>query len=57
MPLNTHLIAIEMNPEPFLLSQIIHLFQNFVHLKEIVTFPYNFGHNKKFLPKFQILVV
>ena len=57
MPLNTQLIAIEMNPKPFLLSQIIHLFQNCLHLKKIVTFPYNFGHHKHFPPKFQILVV
>ena len=57
MPLNTQLIAIEMNPKPFFLSQIIHLFQNCVHLKKIVTFPYNFGHHKHFPPKFQILVV
>ena len=46
-----------MNPKPFLLSQIIHLFQNCLHLKKIVTFPYNFGHNKHFPPKFQIVVV
>ena len=57
VPLNTQLIAIKMNPKPFLLSQIIHLFQNCVHLKKIVTFPSNFGHYKHFPPKFQILVV
>ena len=57
MPLNTQLIAIKMNPKLFLLSQIIHLFQNCVHSKKIVTFQYNFGHYEHFLPKFQILVV
>ena len=57
MPLHTQLIAIEMNPKLFLLSQIIHLFQNCVHSKKIVTFQYNFGHYEHFLPKFQILVV
>ena len=57
MPLNTQLIAIEKNPKPFLLSKIIHLFQNCLHLKKIVTFLYNFGHHKHFPPKFQILVV
>ena len=46
-----------MNPKLFLLSQIIHLFQNCVHSKKIVTFQYNFGHYEHFLPKFQILVV
>ena len=57
MLLNTQLLAIELNPKPFLLSQIIHLFQNCVHSKKIVTFQYNFGHYEHFLPKFQILVV
>ena len=57
MPLHTQLIAIKMNPKLFLLSQIIHLFQNCVHSKKIVTFQYNFGHYEHFLPKFQILVV
>ena len=57
MPLDTQLIAIEMNPKLFLLSQIIHLFQNCVHLKKIVTFLYNFRHHKHFPPKIQILVV
>ena len=54
---DTHLLAIEMNPKPCLLSQNIHLFKNCGHLKKIVTFLYSFGHRKHFLPKFQILVV
>ena len=54
---DTHLLAIEMNPKPCLLSQNIHLFKNCGHLKKIVTFLYSFGHRKHFPPKFQILVV
>ena len=57
MLLNNQLLAIEMNPKPFLLSQNIHLFQNCGHLKKIVTFLYSFGHRKHFLAKIQILVV
>jgi len=42
MPLHTQLIAIQMNPKLFLLSKIIHLFQNCVHSKKIVNFQYNY---------------
>lgn len=50
-------LAIEMNPKPYLVSKMFHIFKNCEHLKRIEIFLNSFVNHRHFLPKLQILVV